>query len=49
LISALITLSPPGGWVLTARSAEFRITENEKATYHRIRLKLQTLPKLGAL
>jgi len=26
-----------------------RITENEKATYHRIRLKLQTLPKLEAL
>ena len=49
LISALITLSPPGGSVPAARSAELGvITESEKGSCHRISLNLQTLPKLEA-
>ena len=49
LISALITLSPPGSSVAAARSASLGvIAEREKGTYHRIRLNLHMLPNLEA-
>jgi hypothetical protein len=49
LISALITLSPPGSSVAAARSASLGvITVSRKGPCHRRRLNLQARPKLRA-